>query len=107
MREEGTVVGGPRKGLALTPALCRRLLRRRRKKITRMTKVSSPRPPIIPPMIDPRLIEWFFKSKDALEVPLTLEVLDDEPAGITRDVVWEGRIVVNAVVCPEEDDASF
>jgi hypothetical protein len=69
--------------------------------MAKITKITSPKPPITPPMIDPRFLGPFVVLKDALEVPLVeipliaLKVSDDELIG------------VKTVECPEdklEDD---
>jgi hypothetical protein len=112
----------PEKGLTTVSAFWERLFRWRRNKTARTAKISSPKPPITPPMIEPRLLRPLDESKDGLEVPLVeiptiaLEVSDDEPVGnlagpedellAIRD--WESEPVDDAV--PEDvtvDDALF
>lgn len=92
-------------------------------------KISSPEPPITPPMTEPKLLGPLVVSKNASQVPLVeipliaLEVSDDEPVGFKigenpnvacpKDELltvedWES--VDDAAGVPEdglEDDASF
>lgn len=54
---ENPTIEGLRKGSRITAFSCERLFRRRRKKIARMAKIISAKPPITPPIIGPRLLE--------------------------------------------------